>query len=256
MDLKELPTRAFDRHPWEIARATFFLRLLREWIAPGGLRVLDAGAGDGYFAARMLAELPGLREVLCFDPAYDAAWIARQVPRDDRISFSALRPTERCDLVVLLDVLEHADDDLALLKDTISASAAPNAWFLLSAPAYPSLFSRHDQILGHRRRYFPSAFRALAAQAGLRELDHGQLFTSLLLPRALAKLRERTRAGRPTVPATTGHVQTALGSWHHGAMTTSAVSALLHLDTAAARLASKWRLPLPGLSTWLLARLP
>jgi len=83
---------------------------------------------------------------------------------------------------------------------------------------------------------------------------HGQLFSSLLLPRAIAQFGEAARPGRtPKAPAS-GHVETALGTWHHGAMVTSLALAALALDATAARIAARWRLPLPGLSTWVLAR--
>ena len=87
---------------------------------------------------------------------------------------------------------------------------------------------------------------------------HGQLFASLLLPRAMAKLGEVVLGGKAPTPTPaapcSGRIETALGTWHHGAMVTSAVKTALALDAAGCRFAAKWRIALPGLSTWVLAR--
>jgi 2-polyprenyl-3-methyl-5-hydroxy-6-metoxy-1,4-benzoquinol methylase len=254
MDLKELPARAFARHPWETVRADFFLRLLRERLDARALQVLDIGAGDGFFAGRLLARLPTVTAVTCFDPGYDAAWLANPPPHDRRLTFTANPPGGRFDLVLLLDVLEHAEDDRSVLEEAIANMATPGGWLLASAPAYPLLFSRHDELLGHRRRYDPAALHAMLARNGLLPVAHGQLFASLLLPRAIAKLSEAATKHRTTGAPSGSHVETGLGSWHHGPMVTKAAQALLSLDAAAARQAAAWRLPLPGLSTWVLAR--
>jgi len=256
MDLKELPPRPFVRHPWEVARADFFLRLLREHLVRSDLRALDIGSGDGYFAGRLLAEHPGVSRISCFDTGYDEGWLAGQGRCGQGLDFTAQFPSGTFDLVLLLDVLEHADDDRELLASAVAKAARPGTWFTLSAPAHPILFSGHDGKLGHRRRYSPAQLRELASATGLDIVDHGQLFTCLLLPRALAKLREASLGGRSQATPCPGHVETDLGTWHHGAMITRAVSTALAADAATSRLATRWRLPLPGLSTWVLARRP
>jgi SAM-dependent methyltransferase len=254
MDLRELPESAFARHPWETARADFFLALLREHLPCPAVSALDVGAGDGYLARRLLAELPGCTGVTCFDPEYEEEWLRAQPPPPSGFAFTRVWPDQEFGLVLLLDVLEHADDDEALLARAV-ASAAAGGRVLLSAPAHPALFSEHDFLLGHQRRYSSASLRVLASAAGLELVAEGQLFTSLLPPRALAKALEAVGRGhRPA--AADRHVVTSLGTWHHGPMLTRAVTRLLALDAAAGRMAARFGLPLPGLSTWLLARRP
>jgi SAM-dependent methyltransferase len=259
MDLKELPARAFARHPWEIVRANFFIHLLREQIPVQGKSALDIGAGDGYFAQRLLADFPEAK-LTCFDLAYDATWLHAKATADPRLAFTATRPTAsrpdgRFDLVLMLDVLEHVEDDRAALLDAVASFLAPGGWLLISVPAGEMLFSRHDQLLGHKRRYSPARLRALVEESGLDIVDRGDLFASLLLPRALARLgeavldRHRDHAS-PTPP----HIETALGTWTRGPLVTCAVTAMLSLDALCCRLAARLRLPFAGLSTWVLAK--
>jgi SAM-dependent methyltransferase len=255
MDLKELPARAFARHPWESVRADFFLRLLRKRTAGRALSALDIGAGDGYFAERLLAGFPTLARLTCFDVAYDSTWLQGKAASDPKLTFTAQKPEDRYDLVLMLDVLEHMEDDRAALRDAASSFLKPGGWLLLSVPAGKGLFSRHDELLGHKRRYAPSNLRMLAGDAGLAVIDHGELFASLLVPRAMAKLGEvalgRNRAHAPSPPS---HIETPLGTWNRGKIITSMVNAALSLDARCCRFASRLRLPFAGLSTWVLAQ--
>ena len=123
----------------------------------------------------------------------------------------------------------------------------------MSAPAHPILFSRHDELLGHKRRYAPAALLALAKNQDLTIAEHGQLFASLLLPRAVAKLGETLRAER-SVGTDASRVETSLGRWQHGPLVTGAVEALLGFDAALARALARSRIHLPGLSTWVLGQ--
>jgi hypothetical protein len=257
MDLKELPTRSFARHPWEIVRADFFLRLLRERVPGQGLSALDIGAGDGYFAERLLADLPAVARLTCFDLAYDARWLQTKAAGHPRLTFTATKPEGRYGLVLMLDVLEHMEDDQGALRDTVSSFLAPGGWLLVSVPAGELLFSRHDELLGHKRRYTPARLRALVEAAGLAVVERGELFASLLVPRAVAKLGELA-LGRPRDQASPvpSHIETSLGTWRRGSLVTMLVTAALVADARCSRLAARLRLPFAGLSTWVLAHIP
>jgi 2-polyprenyl-3-methyl-5-hydroxy-6-metoxy-1,4-benzoquinol methylase len=253
MDLRELPSHAFQRHPWEKARADFFLRVLRDHVTDGQLSVVDFGSGDGFFAERLVETWPAVSRVVCFDPAYAPE---RAPPKNEgKIAFTRSRPEGRCDVLVLLDVLEHTANDQAMLHDALSTCLGPGGWLLLSVPAHPMLFSHHDELLGHKRRYSPAALLALARNEDVTVVEQGQLFACLLLPRALAKLSETLRPRTIHAAAADAmHVETSLTKWNRGAITTRAVEAVLSWDAAIARKLARQRLPVPGLSTWLLAR--
>lgn len=251
MDLREVPPQIFVRHPWETARARFFLHLLRRHVTGNDLSIVDYGAGDGFFARTLLDAWPAVGKVVCFDPGYPAEPAQSDTTR---ISFTRDRPHDTCDVLVLLDVLEHAANDQAVLHGALSGCLRAGGWLLLSVPAHPILFSRHDQLLGHKRRYSSPDLLALANQEDIVVIEQGQLFASLLVPRALTKLAETLRPPRPNLPDTAAHIDTSVGAWNHGRVLTRTVEAALGLDAALARALAGRRLAVPGLSTWLLAR--
>src|SRR5690606_16385204 len=70
MDLCEVPTTGFVRHPWERARLDFFHGLLRDHVELGAVRrILDVGSGDGWLARQLLERLPAHASMTCFDVA-------------------------------------------------------------------------------------------------------------------------------------------------------------------------------------------
>jgi hypothetical protein len=190
--------------------------------------------------------------VLCFDPAYAPERTTRN--NEGRISFTRSMPEGGSDVLALLDVLEHTSNDQAMLHRALSTCLRPGGWLLLSVPAHPLLFSHHDELLGHKRRYSATDLLALAKNEDVEVVEQGQLFASLLLPRALAKLGEILRPHRMDAAGAAMHIETSLGKWNHGTTVTRVVETALRLDAKLARaLARRW-LPIPGLSTWLLAR--
>jgi hypothetical protein len=258
MDLKELPARSFKRHPWEMVRADFFARLLRENLRGHALAALDLGAGDGYFAECLVESLPTVARVTCFDTGYQAAWLEANKTRHPSLSFTAQKPDGVHDLLVLLDVLEHVpvEDSCAILAEAVQTSLKPGGLALISVPAWQALFSSHDTLLGHKRRFAPAELRDLAREAGLVVVEHGQLFSSLLAPRAMMKARESLEKKPPSHVPAAATIETSLGSWHHGRVVTTLVTRALALDAAGGRLAARLGLPIAGLSTWVLARRP
>lgn len=240
MDLVELrPAVAARRHPWEQARAAFFLRTLAaRRLAPPGTPVLDVGSGDAWLAAR-LAEATGA-EVTCWDVAY----ATRPPPDRPGLRLTAEAPQRRFPLVLALDVLEHVEDDRGFLRRIVAGQLAPGGHLLASVPAWPALFSRHDEALRHVRRYTPRSARALLEGAGLELLACGGLFHSLLVPRALQKLGERWSRG----PARLA------GDWGTPGWATALVAAALGLDGRASALFSSLGWDVPGLSWWALCR--
>jgi SAM-dependent methyltransferase len=249
MDLTEIPgADSFTRHPWEVVRAQFFAEVLRPLLegAPHST-LLDFGAGDGWFASVLMSAHPNVH-ITCFDPGYEQT-APPLLAREDRLEHVADRPAGPFDVITLLDVLEHVPDDVALLQqlgDTLSAGGH----LLISVPAWPALFSRHDVALRHERRYAPRRLSPLLERSGLAILESGGLFHTLLVARALTVVLERVRPDRH--PGN-GHVGHEL-SWRGGERSHRVVLSALRADARLAELAAARGWQIPGLSWWALCR--
>ncbi|MCW5831486.1 MAG: methyltransferase domain-containing protein [Labilithrix sp.] len=254
MDLIE--TNDGPRHPWEKSRAAFFTGVVERTLGGrGGLDVLDCGAGDAFFSATMSARV-GPRSVTCWDASYDEATVARLGElyggSGTTFSFTRTMPERRFDLVLMLDVIEHVEDDVGFVSEIVEACLAPERGLaLVSVPAWQALFSRHDELLLHHRRYSPDECDRVLRAAGLELVERGGLFHSLVAPRLASVVRERasTLAGRTTPLAAS-----AASTWRGGRLVTSVVDAALRVDNAVSRAAARAGLNLPGLSYWALAR--
>ncbi len=190
MDIKEeqVVGRVLSDHWYYRSKAAALYQMLR------GVRferVLDIGAGSGIFAKELLSNRA--KSAICVDPAYE---------QDERAESFEGRPirflrnagTTDADLVLLMDVLEHVDDDVGLLRSS-AASAAAGAHLLVTVPAFQCLFSAHDRFLEHKRRYTGRRLASVVGEAGL-ELLTIRYFFLLLLPVA-ATMRLLSRSQEP-----------------------------------------------------------
>jgi hypothetical protein len=250
MDLCEIPQGTFQRHPWEVARLRFFARVLRSHgVLARTHRVLDAGAGDGWFSGQLLRDLPADARIVCWDAHYAPEQLARFNAAGGAQSFTASWPEGRFDLLLLLDVLEHVEDDRGFLGKLVDA-LEPGAATLISVPAWQALYTEHDRRLKHFRRYAPGQALEVLRGSGLVLEAQGGLFHSLLAARGLAWAKEKLAP-----PAPSGSAED-LGTWRHGPLLTRAVQGALELDNRLSHLLSARHLDVPGLSWWALCRKP
>ena len=258
MDLRECCATAGPRHPWEVGRAHFFRdRLVARAILCPGIGVLDVGAGDGYLASILLSTLGPAGSVMCYDAHYQTD-VLEKLRRQaaPQLTFTNQRPERAFDLVLLLDVLEHVADDDDFLAGVVRDLVGPGGVLLASVPAWPGLFTEHDKMLGHQRRYRPARLQQLLRQCDLTVLDQGGLFHSLLALRGWEKLAELVRGihSQPSPESAPLVADTAVAHWQGGPWLTRAVCKGLALDGALGRLCARAGVALPGLSAWAIAR--
>ena len=80
------------------------------------------------------------------------------------------QPPRSRDSVVMVNVLEHIEDDRTALRE-IFRVLRPGGHAMIFVPALPSLFSKMDATLGHKRRYTHSHLNGLAHENGYRVVD-------------------------------------------------------------------------------------
>ena len=151
--------------------------------------VLDVGAGSGVFTRQLLDAGTAQRGV-CVDPGYETDRCETHNGRE--ISFVRGVDDVSQRLILMMDVLEHVDDDLVLLRrytDRMSAGGL----VLITVPAFQFLWSGHDVFLEHRRRYKLRQLEKLVRQADLRVVRDRYFFGSLFPAVAALRLVDRVR---------------------------------------------------------------
>jgi hypothetical protein len=172
MDLKEIGKVNPDKFWYYLYKGQFiFDKAIKSFTKSKVL--FDVGAGSGYFAS-IFVRNNKTSKVFCIDPFYSQD----QLGSKNDLNFVTTPPREKADVLLFIDVLEHVEDDLALLKSYISSSSA-DALFVISVPAFKSLWSNHDIFLEHFRRYRKKDLRNLIERAGLVEVESSYIFGSI-----------------------------------------------------------------------------
>ena len=176
MDLKETDILGADiGHHWYYrSKATAMRRLLSG--APTSI-ILDVGAGSGFFSRRLLSETSA-NEAWCVDISYGNDSDASEAGKP--VYFRRSVDMVNADLVLLMDVLEHVDDDIGLLEHYVQRVPS-GARFLVSVPAFQFLWSGHDVFLEHKRRYRLNQIEGVVKQAGL-TVKHGAYYFGAVFP--------------------------------------------------------------------------
>ena len=170
-------------HWWYRARRDILADYLaREGRLPADARILEIGCGTGHNLP-MLAHF-GEVEAIEIDPAARAIASQRIGRSVSAAPLPVLPGVERgaYDLIAVLDVVEHIEDDVAALK-AMAACLKPGGKILITVPAHQWMWSAHDVVNHHHRRYSKKTLRDALHRAGLRERKLGY-FNSLLFPLA------------------------------------------------------------------------
>lgn len=150
---------------WFVARRDFILRWMQQEGIAADSRILDVGSGGGALA--LFLHAAGFPNVTCIDFSETAVGVCRQrgiheAYVHDAQRFSFEKPF---DLLIASDCLEHLEND-RLALETWYANLKPGGRALILVPAHAALWSQHDVINHHYRRYSLNELRSKVAGAG------------------------------------------------------------------------------------------
>lgn len=171
-----------DTYWWFVARRHLIVSLLDSFYSrEGRLNILDVGCGTG----AMLDELASFGNVTGADFAPEALAFCRArgdhypLARADvrRLPFAS----NSFDVVTAMDIVEHIDDDKAATSE-IFRVLRPGGRLFVTVPAFPSLWSEHDEALHHHRRYTAPRLKDLFQRVGFAVPKLSYTVTALFPP--------------------------------------------------------------------------
>lgn len=154
-----------DSHWWFLGRKKILADIIAHIVPRRVESACDIGCGKGenlVLLSRVADSLSGI------EMSPEAVALARtRFPHAaiETGSFPGISVPHNTDLVTMFDVLEHIEDDAGALN-TIRGSLAPGGLLVCTVPAFPFLWSAHDDIVHHKRRYTKRTLRRALEKAG------------------------------------------------------------------------------------------
>jgi SAM-dependent methyltransferase len=186
---------------WHVAKRELIVELLLKRFPPPA-KLVEGGVGGG---ANLLAFRELGYSVVGLDLMADSVAHCRGLGIDDVLAHDLQTPwpvePASAGVVVMLDVIEHVPDPVAVLRQA-SDALGPEGGIVVTIPAIPALMGPWDEMLGHHRRYSRRMLRDQAREAGLR-VDWLSYWNAFTLPAAVAvRTLEKVRksGGRAEFP--------------------------------------------------------
>lgn len=172
-----------DRHWWFAARRKIVFSLIKAFTrVPRGADILDVGCGTGAFLKALTQDYSAFGidlSPLAIEQCHARGLSRVAVGTLDGFPF----PNKHFHLVTMLDVIEHIDDDLAALR-LAKGLLTNNGYLFLTVPAFPFLWSKHDEMNRHKRRYKKKELKTRLEQSGY-TIDFISYYNTFLFPIAL-----------------------------------------------------------------------
>lgn len=192
-----------EGHWWFEGRRRILAGLIGALGLPTPAKILEVGCGPG----GNLAMLQRFGDVAALEPdaesrAYAAERTGVSIEGGSLPDGLPFAPAS-FDLVCAFDVIEHVDQDAASVA-ALGRLAKPGGYLATTVPGQPWMWSRHDELHHHKRRYRLKDYRALFAAAGLEIVRASYFNTVLFAPiaaiRALKMATGSTAADDDAMP--------------------------------------------------------
>lgn len=196
-DLTHLHEHAVgSTHPIDLASRREACRALRRWVHAPQPVILEIGCSSGFLLQDLSHELPQARLIGADVVKQPLLQLARRMPQVPLLRFDLLLspiPDGVLDAVVLLNVLEHIEDDGAALS-AVFRMLKPGGHVVLEVPAGSWLYDDYDRGLQHFRRYDMPQFLDIVRQVGLQPVRATHLGFLLYPAFAAVKWMNQRRA--------------------------------------------------------------
>lgn len=178
-------------HFWWVSRRELVRRLIDEAGLGTGPSVLDVGCGSGVLDRELSSVGATVSGVdVASHPDWDEGDGSPQFHEGDYLELAENLGTFDC--LLALDVIEHIEDE-GPFAATLRTNLRPGGLAIVTVPAYQWMWSGHDDINQHFRRYTKQRLRAALERGGFEVNRCGYVFFGLIGPKILAKVAERIR---------------------------------------------------------------
>ena len=250
MDLTEFDRikdkNKYKRHPWEISRRDVLFQLLKSSEIQFPLkRIVDIGGGDAFIINEIYKQKLA-EQYFTIDTAYDEEIISQLKINygenpihyvQNVTDYLATFPSEENVLFLCMDVLEHLENEHEILSHLTQKSN----YFLFAVPAFQSVFSNHDMLLGHYRRYNLKQLQQVLQPYNFHIINKGYYFTSLLLVRWIESIFNKNK-------------KASIDNWSGNPLKSKFITIILKLDFAFAQVLQKFGIKIYGLSCYCICK--
>lgn len=157
-----------SKHWWFKGRKRIFLSLIKKRYKKG-IKILDFGCGTG-INIKALEKFGNVKGI-------DVSKESKRFCKKRGINVKLLDISKKSkklgkyrnkfDLITSFDVLEHIDNDSIALKN-LNDFLKDDGRLLITVPAFNFLWSNHDVVLHHKRRYAKKALKKLLEKSGFK----------------------------------------------------------------------------------------
>lgn len=168
-----------DQHWWFVARRKILQKIFCAYFAESAGSILEVGCGTGGNLG-FLATRGDIQGMELDDEALEMANSRNICPVRKGLLPDYIPFEQSFDLICMLDVLEHIDDEPGALR-AVRKKLNQEGKILITVPAYMFLWSAHDVAHQHKRRYRKEQILGLVKEAGFRVV-YSTYFNSMLFP--------------------------------------------------------------------------
>jgi ubiquinone/menaquinone biosynthesis C-methylase UbiE len=146
---------AGDDHYIDRASREYASEQLRRWLQRDDATMMDIGCSSGFFLGLLRQRFPNSVVVGADCVRGPLERLSKSLPDVPLLQFDLLKcpwPDQSFDALILLNVLEHIEDDLGAARQAYRI-LKPGGVAIIEVPAGPQLYDVYDKQLLHFRRY-------------------------------------------------------------------------------------------------------